>query len=348
MKAIVLRDNALFTEQVADPTPEPGQLLVANRACGVCGSDLHLVEHHKRITNAFGSGQDIGNGLIMGHEFCAEVMETDGDFKAGQLVTSVPLLIKDGRYAKGIGLTLGIPGGWSEYFALQRDLVLKVPDGLDAVTASFTEPLSVGYHAVAIGEVTTDDVALVVGCGPVGLAVIVSLKQRGIEVVAADFSAERRKLAELCGADHTCDPQAHSPYQAWVDLATPEGYEPDSLEAMLDLGPQPKPTVAFECVGRPGILDMIMQNGMKHARIVSVGACMERDSFEPLAACTKEMVLRFSFGYSPEEFQQSLTLIADGKVPEAFFDHTIGDLDQHHAIEARVTDKTLSKFIVQA
>ena len=112
---------------------------------------------------------------------------------------------------------------------LSEPLLLPVPDRLTTQQAALTEPMAVGAHAVAKANLTADDVPLVIGCGPVGLAVIAALKLRGAQpIVAADFSPARRRLAEAMGADVVVDPATTSPYESWQQLATPPG---DSVPA---------------------------------------------------------------------------------------------------------------------
>jgi hypothetical protein len=89
------------------------------------------------------------------------------------------------------------------------------PNSLSPDIAALTEPMAVALHAVRRSEIGRRDVAIVVGCGPVGLAVICHLKALGVRtIVASDFSAGRRALAGRCGADVVVDPAVDSPYAA--------------------------------------------------------------------------------------------------------------------------------------
>ena len=91
--------------------------------------------------------------------------------------------------------------------------MLPVPNGLAPDVAALTEPMAVAWHAVRRGEVGKRQVAIVIGCGPVGLGVILMLKAKGVRtVVASDFSPGRRALAKACGADVVVDPAEGSPY----------------------------------------------------------------------------------------------------------------------------------------
>jgi len=96
--------------------------------------------------------------------------------------------------------------------------MMPVPNGLDPAVAALTEPMAVALHAVRRGDAGKRDVAIVIGCGPVGLGVILMLKATGVRtVVASDFSPGRRALAERCGADVVVDPSQDSPYEPHGD-----------------------------------------------------------------------------------------------------------------------------------
>ena len=117
---------------------------------------------------------------------------------------------------------------------VQESLMMPVPNGLAPETAALTEPMAVAWHAVQRGEVRRRDVAIVIGCGPVGLGVILCLKAKGVRtVVASDFSAGRRALATPCGADVAVDPGAGSPFAAGRELLR---YERSSVVASGVLG----------------------------------------------------------------------------------------------------------------
>jgi len=158
----------------------------------------------------------------------------------------------------------------------------------------------VGLHAVEKARMEPYDAALVVGCGPVGLAVIAALKLKGIEpIVASDFSPMRRALAERMGAHVAVDPRTRPVIDAYREVA--------------DL----RPAVVFECVGIPGMLLDIMRQAPRGARIVVAGVCMDDDTIRPILAINKELSLQFVLGYTPFEFQDTLAAIADGRIDVA-------------------------------
>lgn len=327
MRAAIFRKGDLVVDTLPDPIPGPGQAVVKTLACGICGSDLHALKHAHhmveagRRTGARTLQMDLERDVVFGHEFCAEILDhgpgTERKLKPGTRVCSVPVAITE----KGMG-TLGysneLPGGFAERMVLNEALLLEVPNGLPTEHAALTEPMAVGYHAVEKARLGGGEVPLVIGCGPVGLAVIAALKLKGVRpIVAADFSPMRRRLAERMGADLVIDPGQGSAYAAWQEAATPEGYDPKAVSALLGQGPRPRPTVAFECVGVPGVIQQMLDGAMRDTRIVVVGVCMEPDRIEPLFGIVKEINLQFVLGYTPEEFARTLHHIAQGDIDVA-------------------------------
>src|SRR3954452_20099251 len=140
---------------------------------------------------------------------------------------------------------------------LSEALLLEVPNGLAAEHAALTEPLAVGMHAVAKANVRGGEVPLVIGCGPVGLAVIAALKLKGLHpIVAADYSPARRALAAKLGADVVVDPRVSQPYLTWAEHA--QMSEPERAASALLL-PAITPAIFFECVGVPGLLQQVFE-----------------------------------------------------------------------------------------
>ncbi|WP_442114102.1 zinc-binding dehydrogenase [Pseudomonas sp. NUPR-001] len=320
MKAVVMRDKQLLVESISAPEPGHGEVLVKTLACGICGSDLHMFHHCQQVLANFKRGNipisfDDGQDVVFGHEYCAEILDhgpgSDKRLKVGTRVCSLPFVIS-AQHFDHIGFSNRYPGGYGEQMVLAEQLLLPVPGDLPADIASLTEPLTVAAHAVNRARLDGSEVPVVIGCGPIGLAMIAILKSRGIgPVVAADFSAGRRALAEKMGADVVVNPAEQSPYQSWLQVAAPAGYDINGPMALLGLGLQPRPCVVFECVGVPGLIQQVIQNAPPRSRLIVVGVCMESDRIEPLIGIGKEMNVHFSFGYSAEEFAHTLHALAD-------------------------------------
>jgi threonine dehydrogenase-like Zn-dependent dehydrogenase len=214
-----------------------------------------------------------------------------------------------------IGYSNQYPGALAEHMVLQEMLLVPVPDELETDLAALTEPLAVGEHAVGLADLALGQPCLVVGCGPVGLAVIAALKGRGHgPVLAADFSPARRRLAEAFGADEVIDPALESPHERWAAFGVAKTVMERAGASML--GGTITDPVIFEAVGVPGMLQSLIADAPPRSRIVVVGVCMHTDAIEPFMAVTKELELRFSFGYTPAEFAATLARLAAG-VPGA-------------------------------
>ena len=307
MRAAVLRGGRMvLRDDVAEPVPQTGQVLVGVKACGICGSDLHFATHGEqmvRLTREMtgmpiegGLPVDLAQDVFMGHEFSAEVLEAGPDTDApppGTMVTSLPVLLSPKGFEPILSSNTTI-GGYAERMLLSAPLLLKIPNGLDPRLASLTEPMAVGLHAVNKSSIQPGDVALVIGSGPIGLAIIAALRHRGVEhIVAADYSEKRRELATTMGAHQVVDPAQASPF----DMA--------------------KPAVVFEAVGVPGIVNDVMRRAPMGTRLVVAGVCMEADPILPLFGIAKEINVQFVNAYSAEEFAESLRVIAEGEIDVA-------------------------------
>jgi threonine dehydrogenase-like Zn-dependent dehydrogenase len=232
-------------------------------------------------------------------------------------VCSLPALLTPGGL-QTIGYSNDNVGGYAEHMVLSEPLLLEVPNGLAAEHAALTEPLAVGIHAVAKANIRGDEVPLVIGCGPVGLAVIAALKIRGLHpIVAADYSPARRALAEKLGADIVVDPARTQPYATWAEHAAMSPEEKAARPPLQAMLPALKPALIFECVGIPGLLQQVFEGAPRDARIVVVGVCMETDRSEPMLGIMKELNVQYVLAYTPDEFAYSLRLIAEGKVDAA-------------------------------
>jgi threonine dehydrogenase-like Zn-dependent dehydrogenase len=326
MRAAVMRSKQLVVDDIPTPEPGPGEVRVKTLACGICGSDLHALKHAEAFVEASRRAgsvftMDLGRDVVMGHEFCAEIVEhgpgTKKSLPVGTRVCSRPGLVRsDG--VRSVGYSNETPGGYAEFMRLTEALLLPVPNGLPTEHAALTEPMAVGVHAANKARLEPDDAPLVIGCGPVGLAVIAALRLKGARpIVAADFSPRRRDLAVALGADEVVDPAQHTPWQSWRQAAVwRDASRAPQLPPWIK-GPALRPAVVFECVGVPGVLDQIMAAAPKGARIVVVGVCMERDTIFPMLGISKELALQFVLGYTPDEFADTLSQIAEGNIPTA-------------------------------
>jgi len=376
MKAVTCTNTELRVAEIAVPVPEKGQLVLDVVRCGICGSDLHGRHHADALADiAAEIGYDglmrTSQEIVMGHEFSGIVSARGKGSRLaeGTPVVSFPLLRK-GTDVHTTGLSVHAPGGYAEKVLVQDVLTLAVPNGLPTDLAALTEPMAVGLHAVRRGEVSKGQVAIVIGCGPVGLSVIAMLKAQGVRtVIASDYSAGRRRLAGTVGADVVVDPSVESPWSAarghgHLDHA-PEVFELGvaSVEKLSKIpfvpwqsvwraadkvgAATPKHPVVFECVGVPGVLEEIISSAPVYARVVVVGVCMEPDKIRPAMAINKEIDLRFVLGYTPLEFSDALHLLAEGKVdPEPLVTGVVGLDGVAGAFDALKDPETHAKILI--
>lgn len=313
MRAAVMQDWQLQVGDVDDPVPQAGQVLTRVLACGICGSDLHMLRYGAELRELMVDVDaadpdapvdpmrpqmfEAGGPCVMGHEFCNEIVELGPGIdrlSVGDRVVSLPAAF-DATGVHAVGYSNHYPGGYGELMVLNQDLAITVDSGVPSRIAALTEPMAVGMHAVNRSGIVTGDAAIVLGLGPVGLACVAELKRRGIgPVIGADYSPKRRELAEHFGCDEVVDPARDTAIAAWrrVDGA--------------------KPLVVFEAVGMPGMIDEAMRIAPRDSRILVVGVCMPQDHLLPMVGIGRELSIQFVLGYTPEEFADTHRVITDG------------------------------------
>ena len=230
---------------------------------------------------------------IMGHEFVTRIEELGDGVESPTSIDGEPLAVGDRvvslcRVADpeaeggigGMGYDNKFPGGFAEWMLQSPEYCVKVPPHVSDAEAALTEPMAVGYHAVIKGGITAADVPIVIGCGPVGLAIIVALKAAGFgPIIAADFAEGRRELATANGADVVVDPSEGEPHSAALEAW--------ALAAARKEGAAAAPKV-FECVGVNDMIGGLMEAVPANTHIIVVGVCMLVDKFRPTTAVVKE------------------------------------------------------------
>jgi (R,R)-butanediol dehydrogenase/meso-butanediol dehydrogenase/diacetyl reductase len=330
MRAVVSRvPGELAVENVPDPRPGPGQAVLRVAACGICGSDLHLHQH--KLLPA---------GSIMGHEFCGEVMESVGTLRAGELVCALPALscgVCD-RCRSGLGaycttqqpIGLGLPNGaFAEYVAIAAHEAVRVPSGVGSELAALVEPLAVGVHAVNASRMRRGERCLVVGAGPIGLAIALWARHFGArEVIVSERAAGRRALAERLGATRVVDPLN------------------EDLAAALERSAPGGPDVVFEAVGAPGLIEDCVGRVRFRGRVIVAGVCMGADSFTPLTSVLKEAQLQFVLAYEKDDFQYTLDMLAQARIdPSPLITDRVGLAGVPAAFAALATPQAQGKVL---
>ncbi len=301
--AVVTGDHDFEVEEVPDPAPGPGELLVRVEACGICGSDLKSIGH-------------MPAGVVLGHEFCGEVVAWGGGvegWRVGDRVAAMPLLAcgtcrwcQQGEQAHcervdllGLG---GMAGGFAELVRVGSATSSRLPGGLGDVGA-LVEPLAVGLHAVNAAGPQVGARVLVMGGGSVGAAVALWSRRLGaVEVVISDPSPERRAGAAAFGATGTIDPSGDQPVGSH--------------------------DIVYECVGGPGLVQAAFDATTVRGRVVVAGVCMAPDPIVPVTALMKELEVRFAVFYTRAEFDLTARLLGEGELRvDGFVTRRVG-LDQ--------------------
>ncbi len=359
MRAMVLRGKTLTLEDVAKPVPGPNQVLAKVLACGICGSDLHAAKYMEDMRktaqtsrrNAWYDQRDYSGGMVMGHEFVAEVVEAGPGAEAwmpGTRVTSMPVLMAPETPTGylSIGYSPEIPGAYSEYIVMSTPMLLRVAANVSDEVAATTEPCAVGLHAVRESGIQPHQSALIMGAGPIGLMTLIWLKQAGVRYIAvSDPSPERRALAAQFGADDVFNPRD-------VDLAEELSHKlfvpaPGREDTSYGGGAiVAAPDVVFECVGVPGTLHQAMELVQIKGVVTVVGVCMETDSITPLLGINKQLTLKFVLGYTGAEYAEALQAFADGRVDTTALVTRTVSLDELPAAFAALSDPRDCKVIV--
>lgn len=341
MQASVLSHSAFEVREIARPSPGPGEVLVKVLACGICGSDLHFFRHQRELiekARALGAAVDeleraYAEGVTLGHEFVGEVIEfgpeTTGALDIGDRVVSMPFVMKDGIPAL-IGSTPELGGAYAQYMLLTEASLLRVDDELSTEAAAFVEPLGIAVHAVNKSGVTANDIAVVVGAGPIGLTVTAVLKARGVpHIVAADLSPRRRELAEKMGATLVVDAAKDS-----------------AIAAASAAGSQGRMFI-FENTGAPGMLSSLVLQAPQNAHLTVTGIAAGEEAFLPMLAITKELSMSFVIYYTPEEFAEALAMLKDGKLDwQTLHTGTVGLRDIPSAFADLANPENHAKILV--
>jgi (R,R)-butanediol dehydrogenase/meso-butanediol dehydrogenase/diacetyl reductase len=310
MKAAVFDapGRPLKIDEIPDPVPGPGDLVLRVMACGICGSDLHLSD----VSGTGGGVRPLPAGAVMGHEFAGEVVDAGREvrdvWKIGARATALPLTScgrcaaclsgNGGRCAGGALLGLGAaPGAYAQYVLVSAHESIRLPESVGYRAGATVEPVAVGLHAVHAARLQPGDSVLVMGAGPIGLAVALWSRFFGARhVVVSDLVPARLERAQRIGATACID-------------ASHENVAERAKEIVGE-----RPQVVIDCVGVPGTQQLAMDYAPANGRIVVAGVCMEPDRILPVKAITKELQVNYVIGYRREDFAFVVDMLAAGRI----------------------------------
>lgn len=293
----------LVIETVPDPVPAADQVILEVANAGICGSDLHMTEN-----------PDMPSGIILGHEFAGTIAavgnNVPGKWKVGDRVTALPLnpchdcaacdadlpaLCPNNLFT---GTTPLVQGAYAQLVGARADMLQRLPDGVTFEEGAMVEPLAVGHHIVSMAHMPKDAAVLVLGAGPIGIAVAIFARRAGAKhVVVSERSPDRRLLAHTIGATAVIDPQAEEVPAAFARLT----------------GGQ-RPQVIFECIGIPGMLNQAIGFADIRGQIIVAGVVLREDMILPIMALGKELTIRYSQAYTERDFEAVIDAIATGTI----------------------------------
>lgn len=294
-------------EEVPEPEPGPGELLIEVSRNGICGSDLHTYAGAAR-----GGASMHVPGVVLGHEFAGVVREVGhgvDDVTIGSAVAIAPIEWCGSCYAcshswpqmcRKLGLyggyRLPLHGGLAPLVSVSRRSAFPVPDGLGVIEASLTEPMAVAVHAVRRAPATLGTSVLVLGAGPVGLGVLQAAIAAGATTtIVTELSAARRDAANRLGATAVIDPGAEDPRSAVRDLAA------DGVD------------VVFETTANDAALAQGLRALRPRGTLVSVAGWGELARVDMGLSMAKEIDIRFTMTYEPDiDYPATLTMLAAG------------------------------------
>lgn len=312
MRAAVYRGNQqVVVEDVSVPPCGPGEILIRVQSCGICHTDLKKIEYDL-----------LPAPRIFGHETAgvvAAVGEGVSKFAVGDRVVAfhhIPcsncFYCQRRLYAqcagyKRVGITAGFEpagGGFAEYVRVMDWIVErgveKIPDGVSFDAASFVEPVNTVLKGIEMAAPQPDELAVVMGQGPIGLLFTMILRHRGIRTLTSDTIASRRKLSEEFGALQSVDPRN-------TDVKALAAAETDGRGA----------DVVFVATSVPGLVEQAVAMTRPGARIVLFAQTSDKERIELSGKdiCMGERQLLGSYSADVDLQKQSADLVFSGALP---------------------------------
>ena len=301
MRAVVYdRSQKLSTREVPIPRIDADQVLIRVSNTGFCGSDHSLIE-----------SVSLEAGYIVGHEVSGTVVEAGPAATGCALGTRVmirptycgtcrdcsqgrPYLCRNDRRSIGIG---DLPGGFAEYLRAYPAMLIPIPDGVDSRNAALAEAFAASLHGIKTSRAQGGS-ALVIGGGPIGLALVRLLKVLDFGPIAlSEPVPEKRALAERFGADILVDPSEDNLLLRSLEDTQGIGY-----------------TSVFECSGIPALASEALRCCANGGTVTIVSVIMKNIEFSPMILNFKEIWLTGSYSNTHAENRQCLEWMAQGLV----------------------------------
>ncbi len=303
MKAVLIsKPSEIEVTNIEKPIIKPGHIMVKLKYVGFCGSDLSTFSGRNPMVNM---------PVIPGHEVGAVIEEIgDGvpaEFHEGMHVTLNPYTscgkcasCRNGRVnACQFNETLGVQrnGVMCEYAVMPWEKVIPA-EGLSTKECALIEPMSVGFHAVARGQVSDNEFVMVIGCGMIGVGAIVRASLRGATVIAVDIDDEKLELAKKLGAKFTINSMNQNVHVKIQEYTAGNGAD-----------------VVIEAVGSPATYVMAVDEAAFTGRVVCIGYAKNEVAFQTKLFVQKELDIRGSRNALPADFRAVINYLQQGTCP---------------------------------
>jgi threonine dehydrogenase-like Zn-dependent dehydrogenase len=304
--AVYYRPHHLEVEQKNLREIGDEELLVKVSACGICGTDVHIVEGTARSNPP----------VVLGHEFCGVVEQVGRaapGFALGNMVAVDPNIFCGRCYYCQRGLihlcsglrALGVDGdgGLAEYCIVPYKQVHPLPSDLPLEASAFVEPISCAIHGIDKANIQLGDIVVILGGGTIGLIMIQLVKLAGAsKIIVVEPLEQKRKIAERVGADILLNPDEVEVLSAVKDIAT-EGAD-----------------VVIECVGKPLTTKLSVALARRGGTAEFFGVCPKGEMIpiEPNEVYFKDMTIVGSY-VNPFTFARAIALLANRKVSVEHF-----------------------------
>ncbi|KAH9877952.1 hypothetical protein J1614_003169 [Plenodomus biglobosus] len=303
-------------ENVDEQTCGAGQIRIAPAYAGICGSDLHeyLTGPNFVPTKPHPLTND-SIPITLGHEFSGTVTQLGegvSSFSLGDQVVIQPTLSCQTCHACTAGLENVCPsggfiglsgggGGLSDSVVVPESAVLRLPTSIPLDVGALVEPLSVAWHAVRAAPLHANSVVLILGGGPIGLAIVQCLVALGTRtIIVSEISACRQRYAAQFGAHHVLDPRTVDPVARSRELSGADG-----------------PGVIFDCAGVPASFNTACAAVKPRGTIINVAIWEKEVPFNPNILVAREAKYAAVLGYQREDVQAVIDQLASGNLKPA-------------------------------
>jgi len=354
MKAAVLqKEGTISIEDVETPQAAPGEVVIKVNYCGICGSDLHLMD-----------GASILAGTIMGHEVSgviAEIGEGVEGWSVGQRVVPLPFTSCGHCYecihgvpnlcrqAIVFGCDVSVLGALAEYVKAKASQIYAIPDEITNQEAALTEPLAVSLRAVRLAGITLGSSVAIIGAGPIGLLAIQCARLAGANsIYVAQRSEPRASMAKQFGADMVINPEKEDfVYEvrrltgSGVSIPKEEGF-PGMVRKQTGSGVH----ASLECAGGTSPFDLAVRSVGPGGRVILVSVDVNPKQINSLEIMLGEIEIKGSNCYW-SEFADSLELLRLHKIETEGMISKVVSLDDAPGIfnELRETKKYIKVLV---